>query len=133
MSEKILQRQRVSQLSKREIRHSDLCTYTRRQRAIFRWYLMYTLIRNSQLTQLRKRQVARFQLQSAESFNEFLERKFFNRFQLPTTKFNLTTKSQTNLHQNGTINSNTIIRNQTTACTTLLLDGDEHDDRKPSY
>ncbi|CAF1628384.1 unnamed protein product [Adineta ricciae] len=133
VSEKILQRQRISQLSKREIRNSDLCTYTRRQRAIFRWYLMYTLIRNSQLKQLRKREVSRFQLQSAESFNEFLERKFFNRFQLPNTKFNLTTKSQTNLHQNGTMNSNTIIRNQTTACTTLLLDGDEHDDRKPSY
>lgn len=133
MNEKIIQRQRVGQLSKREARHSDLYAYTRRQRAICRWYLTYTLLRNIQLVQLRKHQVSHLQLQSAESFNELLERKFFNRFQLPTTRFNLTMRSQTNLHQNGTMNSNTIIRNQTTACTTLLLDSDEHDDRKPSY
>ncbi|CAF1383152.1 unnamed protein product [Adineta steineri] len=131
--EKIERREQYLRSSKREMRNIEMEAYKRRQRAIFRWWLGYTLIRNTQLTQLRKHQVGHLQLQSAESFNEFLERKFFNRFQLPqTTKFTLT-RSRRDLHAEGTMDSNTIIRNNTTACTTLLLDVDEHDDRKPGF
>ncbi|CAF1121337.1 unnamed protein product [Adineta steineri] len=131
--EKIERREQYLRSSKREMRSIEMEAYKRRQRAIFRWWLGYTLIRNTQLTQLRKHQVGHLQLQSAESFNEFLERKFFNRFQLPqTTKFTLT-RSRRDLHAEGTMDSNTIIRNNTTACTTLLLDVDEHDDRKPGF
>jgi len=47
---------------------------------------------------------------------EFLRKKLCN-----------DTKSQ------GRIDSNVVIRNHTTTCTTLLLDADEHDDRQPSF
>jgi hypothetical protein len=130
-NDKIDKRYQYSRSNKREMRHTEMYAYTRRQRARFRWWLTYTLIRNIQLVQLRKYQVLHLQLPSAESFNEFLERKVFNRFQVASTKFS-TIKSQGNLHV-GLTDSNTIIRNQTTTCTTLLLDVDEHDDRRPSF
>ncbi len=132
VNEKIDKRYQYLRSNKGEMRHAEMYAYTRRQRAIFRWCLAYTLIRNIHLVQLRKYQIIHLQLPSAESFNEFLERKFFNRFQTASTKFSLT-KSQANLHTGGTMNSNTVIRNHTTVCTTLLLDVDEQDDRKPSY
>jgi hypothetical protein len=132
VNDKIAKRYLYLRSTKREIRHIEMNAYTRRQRVIFRWYLTYTLIRNIHLVQLRKHQIIHLQLPSAESFNEFLERKVFNRFQTASTKFSLT-KSQGTLHTGGTMDSNTIIRNHTTACTTLLLDDDEHDDRKPSF
>jgi len=133
VNEKIDRRYQYLKSNKREMRHAEMYAYTRRQRATFRWWLIYTLIRNIQLVQLRKNQIIHLQLVSAESFNEFLDRKFFNRFQTTTsTKFSLS-KSQRILHTGGSLGSNTIIRNHTTACTTLLLDNDEHEDRKPSF
>lgn len=129
VNEKILKREQYSKSNKREMRNTELYAYTRRQRAIFRWWLAYTLIRNVQLIQLRKYQVTHLQLVSAESFNEFLERKILNRFQFNSTKFTLS-KSQKTLHLPGNLDSNIIIRNHTTACTTLLSDADEHDNRK---
>ena len=129
VNDKIDKRYEYSKLNKREIRHTEMYSYTRRQRAIFRWWLAYTLIRNIQLVQLRKYQVLHLQLPSAESFNEFLERKVFNRFQTMSTKASLT-KSQRILNTEKFINSNTMIRNHTTTCTNLLLDVD---DRKPSF
>jgi hypothetical protein len=133
VNDKIDKRYQYSRSNKRELRQTEMYEYTRRQRAIFRWWLAYTLTRNIHLVQLRKHQVTHLQLNSAESFNEFLERKVFNRFQTTSTKFSLT-KSQGTLHTGGgNTNSNTIIRNHTTACTTLLLDVDEQDDRKSSF
>ena len=129
---KIDRRYQYLKSNKREMRHTEMYGYTRRQRAAFRWCLAYTLIRNIQLVQLRKYQINHLQLVSAESFNEFLERKLFNRFQPTLTKFTLS-KSQKMLHTESSLDSNTIIRNHTTACTTLLLDADEHDERKASF
>jgi len=74
--------------------------------------LAYTLIRNIHLVQLRKHQIRHLELSSME----FLRKKLCN-----------DTKSQ------GRIDSNVVIRNHTTTCTTLLLDADEHDDRQPSF
>jgi hypothetical protein len=111
------------------MRNTEMHAYTRRQRAAFRWWLAYTLIRNIHLVQLRKYQINHLQLSTAESFNEFLERKVFNRFQPIPTRFFLH-KNQRSLQTGGSLDSNTIIRNHTTACTTLLLDADEQDDRK---
>jgi hypothetical protein len=132
VNEKIDKRYQYSKSNKREMRNTEMYAYTRRQRATFRWWLAYTLIRNIQLVQLRKYQVIHLQLASAESFNEFLERKFLNRFQTTSTKFTLS-KSQRILQTGGSLDSNTIIRNHTTACTTLLLDANEQDDRRPSF
>jgi hypothetical protein len=129
VNEKILQRYQYSRSNKREMRNTEMYAYTRRQRATFRWWLAYTLIRNIQLVQLRKYQINHLQLSTAESFNEFLERKVFNLFQPIPTRFFLS-KSQRTLQTGGSLDSNTIIRNHTTACTTLLLDADEQDDRK---
>jgi hypothetical protein len=129
VNEKILQRYQYSRSNKREMRNTEMYAYTRRQRAAFRWWLAYTLIRNIQLVQLRKYQINHLQLSTAESFNEFLERKVFNLFQPIPTRFFLS-KSQRTLQTGGSLDSNTIIRNHTTACTTLLLDADEQDDRK---
>ncbi|CAF2761502.1 unnamed protein product [Rotaria sp. Silwood2] len=133
VNDKIDKRYEYLRSNKREMRHTEMYTYTRRQRAIFRWWLAYTLIRNIHLVQLRKYQVINLQLPSAESFNEFLERKVFNRFQTTTSTKVALTKSQANLPTGGIVNSNTIIRNQTTTCTSLLLGVDEHDERKPSF
>lgn len=132
VNEKINKREQYSKSNKREMRNTELYAYTRRQRAIFRWWLSYTLIKNRQLVQLRKFQINHLQLVSAESFNEFLERKFLNPFQTNLTKFTLS-RSQKTLHTGGSLDSNTIIRNHTTACTTLLLDADEHDERKAAF
>jgi hypothetical protein len=129
VNEQINQRYQYSRSNKREMRNTEMYAYTRRQRATFRWWLAYTLIRNIQLVQLRKYQINHLQLSTAESLNEFLERKVFNRFQPIQTKFFLT-KSQRNLQTGGCLDSNTIIRNHTTGCMTLLLDTDEQDDRK---
>jgi hypothetical protein len=123
VNEKIDKRYYYLKSNKREMRQTEMYAYTRRQRAIFRWCLAYTLIRNIHLVQLRKYQINHLQLSTAESFNEFLERKVFNRFQTTLNKFPLS-KSQKTLHTGGSLDSNTIIRNHTTACTTLLLDAD---------
>ena len=127
VNEKIDKRNQHSRSNKRELRQTEMYEYTLRQRARFRWALAYTLIRNMHLVQLRKHQISNLQLNSAESFNEFLERKLFSRLPI------ITTKSQGNLHSGGNMKSNTIIRNKTTACTTLLLDVDDQDDRKPTF
>ncbi|CAF0721293.1 unnamed protein product [Rotaria sordida] len=133
INDKIDKRYEYLRSNKREMRHTEMYAYTRRQRAIFRWWLAYTLIRNIHLVQLRKYQVINLQLPPAESFNEFLERKVFNRFQtITSTKFSLT-KNQATLPIGGILDSNTIIRNQTTTCTSLLLGIDENDERKPSF
>lgn len=129
VNERIEKRFDYSRSNKREMRHTEMYAYMRRQRAMFRWHLAYTLIRNIQLVQLRKYQVQNLQLHPAESFNEFLERTVFNRFQtatLPKFSFN---KSQTT----GIPDSNTIIRNHKAACTTLLLGTDDNDERKPAF
>ncbi|CAF3384875.1 unnamed protein product [Rotaria sp. Silwood1] len=133
VNDKIDKRYEYSRSNKREMRHTEMYAYTRRQRAIFRWWLAYTLIRNIHLVQLRKYQVINLQLPSAESFNEFLERKVFNRFQTITSTKVLSTKSQANLPTGRIVDSNTILRNQTTTCTSLLLGVDQHDERKPSF
>lgn len=128
VNEKIDQRYQYSRSNKREMRQVEMYAYTRRQRAIFRWWLAYTLLRNIQLVQLRKSQIIHLQLSTAESFNEFLERTVFNRFQPIPTKFFLNKGQRT-----GSLDSNTIIRNHTTACTTLLLDADEREERKGPF
>lgn len=125
INEKIEKRNDYSRSNKRELHKSEMNAYTYRQRALFRWHLAYTLIRNMHLVQLRKHQIVNFQLPSAESFNEFLSRKVFNRFQLPTT-----TKLSTTFHIGGNGNSSTIIRNPAPGCTSLLLGVDEQDERK---
>ncbi|CAF4098379.1 unnamed protein product [Rotaria socialis] len=133
VNDKVDRRNEYSRSNKREIRHTEMFAYTRRQRAMFRWYLAYTLVRNTHLVQLRKYQVLNLQLSAAESFNEFLERTVFNRFQSSTlTRFPFT-KSQATLSRGGIVDSNTIIRNQKAACTSLLLGNEEHDERKPSF
>lgn len=107
--------------------------YRRAQRVRVRWLLAYTLVRNMQLTQLRKARLAQLQMTTAESFNEFLERTVWNRFHTASTmKFPLT-KSQRTLQTDGSLDSNIIIRNQTAGCTTLLLDSNEHDDRRAGF
>ena len=99
------------QINKRDqylqISKRDMYLYTNHQRIIFRWWLAITLSRNMQLIKLRKHYVIHSQL------------SLFNH--------TLITKN----HQR--MNSNVIIRNHTTTCTTLLLDTDEQDDRKPSF
>ena len=129
-NEKMDKRYQFSRLNKREMRQTEMYAYTRRERARFRWYLAYTLIRNIHLVQSRKHQIVHLQLSSAESFNEFLERKVFNRFQMTLSKhpFN---RSQGNI-TNDLMDLNHHPRHQTTACTTLLLDDDEHKGRFPS-
>jgi hypothetical protein len=82
----------------------DMYLYTNHQRIIFRWWLAITLSRNMQLIKLRKHYIIHSQLSS-------IERVFNHR----------------------RMNSNVVIRNHTTTCTTLLLDTDEQDDRKPSF
>ena len=132
VKEKIEQRYQYSRSNKREMRQVEMYAYTRRQRASFRWWLAYTLLRNMHLVQLRKYQIIHLQLSNAESFNEFLERTVFNRFQPIPTKFFLS-KSQRTLQVGGSLDSNMIIRNHTTACTTLLLDADDREDRKGPF
>ncbi len=90
----------------------DMYLYTNHQRIVFRWWLAITLSRNMRLIQFRKHQSMHLKVSSMESLNEFLGRKIFNQERF---------------------NSTTVIRNHTTTCTTLLLDVDEQDDRKPSY
>jgi hypothetical protein len=119
VNEQITKRSQYLQTSKR-----DTYLYTHHQRIIFRWWLAITLSRNLQLIQYRKHHMIHSRLSSVGRFNEFSETKAFNHhFQNPRTL----TKSQ------ELINTSAIIRNHTTTCTTLLLDVDEHDDRKPSF
>jgi hypothetical protein len=106
INEQIDKRYQYLQTSKR-----DNYLYTNHQRIVFRWCLAITLSRNMQLIQLRKHHIMHLQLSAIESvFNQTIIRKSHER-----------------------INSSTIIRNHTTTCTTLLLDTDEQDDRKPSF
>jgi hypothetical protein len=130
INERIDKRYQYLRMNKREMRHTEMYANTRRHRAQFRWWLTFTLMRNIQLVQLRKHHITHLQLQSAESFDEFLERKVFHRFQMTLPKLS-TNKTHDNRHEEFH-DSNVIIRNQSTACTTLLLDIDEHDDRLPS-
>jgi hypothetical protein len=109
VNEQINKRYQYYRTSKR-----DMYLYTNHQRIIFRWWLAITLSRNMRLIQLRKYQFMDLKLSSIENFNEFLGRKIFNNHQ---EKFD----------------SSAVIRNHTTTCTTLLLDVDEQDDRKPSF
>ncbi|CAF3587083.1 unnamed protein product [Rotaria sordida] len=101
----------------------DIYLYTKQQQIIFRWWLAITLNRNRQLIQLRKSQLMYLQISRIESFNELFEKKLLKNFQQ--------SKIITKNHER--INSNTIIRNHTTTCTTLLLDVDEQDNRKSSF
>ncbi|CAF1266945.1 unnamed protein product [Adineta steineri] len=110
INEQIEKRYQYLRISKR-----DIYLYTNHQRIIFRWWLAITLTRNMRLIQLRKHYIKPVQLSSVDSF--------MNHFQNHT----ILTKSQEK------IESNVIIRNHTTTCTTLLLDVDEHDDRKLSF
>ena len=130
IQEKIERRYQYLRSNKREMRQTEMYAFTRRQRARFRWWLAFTLSRNTQLVQLRRHQLILFQLPEAESFNEFLGRKVFNRFQTLSNR-NAHEKSDTN-PQTSLNQSNGFFRNPTTACTTLLLDADEHDERFPS-
>jgi hypothetical protein len=107
INEQINKRYQYLRKSKR-----DMYLYTNHQRIIFRWWLTITLSRNMRLIQLRKHQLVHLKLSSIKNFNEFLGRKIFN---------------QEKFH------SSAVIRNHTTTCTTLLLDVDEQDDRKPSF
>jgi len=109
VNEQIIKRNQYLRISKR-----DMYLYTNHKRVIFRWWLAITLSRNKRLIQLRKHQYIHLKLSSIESFNEFLGRKLFN-------------------HNQEKFNSTAVIRNHTTTCTTLLLDVDEQDDRKPSF
>ena len=117
VNERINKRYQYLRTSKR-----DIYFYTRQQQTVFRWWLAITLSRNRELIQLRKHQVANFQLSRVENFNEFLGRNILNHFQ--------NQRIRTNTHEK--MDTNDTIRNHTT-CTTLLLDVDEHDDRKPSF
>ncbi|CAF1333517.1 unnamed protein product [Adineta steineri] len=110
INEQIEKRYQYLRISKR-----DIYLYTNHQRIIFRWWLAITLNRNMRLIQLRKHYIKPVQLSSVDSF--------MNHFQNHT----ILTKNQEK------IESNVIIRNHTTTCTTLLLDVDEHDDRKLSF
>ncbi|CAF0891208.1 unnamed protein product [Rotaria sp. Silwood1] len=101
----------------------DIYLYTKQQQIIFRWWLAITLSRNRQLIQLRKYQFMYLQISRIESFNQLFEKKLLRNFQ----NYKIITKNDER------INSNTIIRNHTTTCTTLLLDVDEQDDRKSSF
>lgn len=98
----------------------DIYLHTKRQQVIFRWWLAVTLSRNEQLIKLRKYHFTHLQLLRIESFNEIFEKTL-----LRTHEW-----SETNQEK---INTNTIIRNHLTTCTTLLLDVDEQHDQKPSY
>ena len=127
VNERIDKREQYLKSNKREMRNVEMYSYTRRHRAQFRWWLAVTLIRNIQLVQSRKHQITHLQLPSAESFNEFLGRKVFSRFQTAGPKA-LMSRSQGNLDKELS-DSNLVIRHPTTACTTLLLDADEQDER----
>lgn len=117
--EKIERRHQALHSGKRELRGRDVYAHTLRQRARFRWWLAYTLIRNIQLAQLRKHKLILLQLPAAESFNEFLGRKVFNRFQTMPTR-NGNGKSAT-----GFDDATVCVRSKTGACTTLLLGPDD--------
>ena len=132
VNERIDKRFQHAKSLKEEIRDDELKRYTRRERAKVRWWLAYTLIRNIQLVQLRKYQISHLQLATAESFNEFLERKVWNRFQPISNKFTLS-RSQRTLHPGGSLDSNTIIRNHTTGCTPLLHGTHDQSDRRPTF
>ncbi|CAF2147063.1 unnamed protein product [Rotaria magnacalcarata] len=98
----------------------DIYLYTKQQQTIFRWWLAITLSRNRKLIQYRKYQFMTIELSRVDSFNEIFEKKFLKSYRIKAN-------NQENIH------SNMIIRNHTTTCTTLLLDIDEQDDRKPSF
>ena len=119
VNERIDKRHQHIQSIKREQRHA----FQRRQRAVFRWSLAYTLIRNVQLVPMRKHQILPLQLPSAESLNEFLGRKVFNRFQTHDVKSPVTrTHGRTHFDKDD---PNVILRNPNTTCTTLLLNPDD--------
>jgi len=94
----------------------DIYFYTNHQRIVFRWWLAITLSRNMRLIQLRKHHRMHVQSSSVESFMDHFQHD------------KVLVKSRERLY-----NSNVVIRNHTTTCTTLLLDVDEQDDRKPSF
>lgn len=101
----------------------DIYLHTRQKQITFRWWLAITLSRNKKLIQLRKYQLTHLRLSTVESFNEFFDDKSLKHFQCSRILRNKQEK----------LESNTIIPNHATTCTTLLLDVDEHDDRKPSF
>ena len=123
VNEKIDRRHQHNRSNKRELRQLEMYAFQRRQRVAFRWCLLYTLIRNVQLVQMRKHQILPMQLPSAESFNEFLGRKVFNRFQSSDLKSPVM-RAQGRAHFDKG-DPNMILRNPITACTTLLLDADD--------
>lgn len=123
VNEKIDSRCQHKQSNKREVQHTEIHAFQRRQRVAFRWCLAYTLIRNVQLVQMRKHHILPLQLPSAESFNEFLGRKGFHRFLASDTKSPvMRTQGRTHFDKSD---PNVILRNPNTACTTLLLDADD--------
>ncbi|UJR10436.1 hypothetical protein I4U23_014640 [Adineta vaga] len=106
VNEQIQQRCQYLRTSKR-----DTYLYTNHQRIHFRWWLAITLSRNMQLIQLRKHYLMPLQLSTVESFlNHTISRKSHEK-----------------------LDSNVIIRQHTTTCTTLLLDVDEQDTRRPLF
>ncbi|CAF1559981.1 unnamed protein product [Didymodactylos carnosus] len=127
--ERLEERQFLLNYYKKEANsREELNIYTRQRFIRFRWLLLYTLVKNEYLKQFRKHQVNNWNMTSAESFNEFLIRTVFKRFQHTTSKSlgDLTTKNQMT-----TLNED----NNGGMCTTLLLDNndDQQTSKRPIY
>lgn len=118
VNEKIDKRYQILRTSNR-----DIHLYTRQQQIRFHWWLAITLSRNRQLIKLRKYQSTHSEVSTIESFHELFENKFLEHFE----KIKIINKNQERT------DSNTNVQNLTTTCTTLLLDANEHHDRKPSF
>ena len=119
VSEQIDRRAQQSRGSKR-----DVHLYEYRQRIVFRWWLAITLTRNQSLRRSRKHRFIHSQFSSLGSCHQPCGRKRLIHFQTPDSIEN---------DMDEFIDSNTVRRNHTTTCTTLLLDMDEQDVRKPSF
>lgn len=106
VQEQIEERDQYRRVSKR-----DMNFYTHHQRIIFRWWLAITLSRNQQLIAWRKHHI---------------QHPLSRRVLFPS-------HPRTPRKNRELLDTSVTFRNHATTCTTLLLDMDEQDDRKPSF